>query len=65
MVAQKRVNEYFPNQDFGVIEDEIWKPVVVHGVTVDSYKVSNYGNVIGPQNKKLKWTPRSLSLIHI
>ena len=42
MVAQKRVNEYFPNQDFGVIEDEIWKPVVVHGVTVDSYKVSNY-----------------------
>ena len=59
MVAQKRVNEHFPNQDFGFIEDEIWKPVVVHGVTVDSYRVSNYGNVIGPQNKKLKWTPRS------
>ena len=59
METQKKVNEVFPNQDFGFIEDEYWKPAIVHGVTMDNYIVSNYGNVIGPQNKKLKWTRRS------
>ena len=59
MEPQKKVNEAFPNQDFGFIEDEYWKPVIVHGVTMHNYIVSNYGNVIGPQNRKLKWTRRS------
>ena len=55
MIAKKKVNEYYPNQDFGFIDDEYWKPVIVHGVTINKYSVSNYGNVIGPHNKKLKW----------
>ena len=55
MQVEKRVNEHYPKQDFGFIDDEYWKPVIVHGVTIDKYSVSNYGNVIGPHNKKLKW----------
>jgi len=55
METQKKVNIHYPNQDFGFIEDEYWKTVILHGVTIDKYTVSNYGNVIGPQNKKLTW----------
>tara|TARA_B100000287_G_C20169747_1_gene597755 strand:- start:31 stop:585 length:555 start_codon:yes stop_codon:yes gene_type:complete len=55
MIAQKKVNIHYPNQDFGEIEDEYWKTVILHGVPVEKYIVSNYGNVIGPQNKKLTW----------
>ena len=51
----EQVNIHYPNQNFGFIEDEYWKPAIVHGVTLDTYSVSNYGNVIGPRNKKLKW----------
>ena len=55
MEPQKKVNQFYPNQDFGIIEDEYWSPVIIHGVTLNKYRVSNYGNVIGPANKKLKW----------
>jgi hypothetical protein len=48
----------FPDQPLHEIEDEIWKPVVYHGAVVEKYFVSNYGNIIGPQNKKLKWVDR-------
>ena len=55
MQVKKKVNEHYPNQDFGFIEDEYWKPVILYGITIPRYIVSNYGNVIGPQNRKLKW----------
>ena len=58
-ITKKKINQHFPNQDFGFIEDEYWKPAIMHGKTIDGYTVSNYGNVIGPKGYKLKWTGRS------
>jgi len=51
-------NPDYPNQNFGEIEDEYWKPVVLHGEAVPKYIVSNYGNIIGPSGFKLKWISR-------
>ena len=55
----KNKNKNFPKQNFDFIEDEYWKPVIFHGKVIERYTVSNYGNVIGPQGRKLKWTTRS------
>jgi len=48
-------NTDFPTQKFGEVEDEYWKPLILHGEPVPRYTVSNYGNVIGPKGYKLKW----------
>lgn len=60
--SQKKERIYrtaFPDQPLHELEDEVWKPVVVHGHVVEGYHVSSYGNVIGPQGKKLKWIERA------
>jgi hypothetical protein len=48
----------FPNQRFELISDEEFRPVVLRinpTITTDKYTVSQYGNVIGPEGKKLRW----------
>lgn len=48
----------FPDQPMGIYPDEESRPVIYHGAVVENYFVTNYGNVIGPQGKKLKWVDR-------
>ena len=53
------------------LPDEKFKPLVYQGTVFPKYKVSQYGGVIGPRGKKLKWQTEtagypifSISLTH-
>jgi hypothetical protein len=49
----------FPNQRFEFISDEEFRPLVLRvkpTITTDKYTVSQYGNFIGPEGKKLRWS---------
>lgn len=54
-------NEDFPEQYLGDedLPGEEWRPVVYQNEVSDTYIVSNYGGVKGPQGKRLKWQVRS------
>lgn len=43
------------NQRLEEIEDEIWKPIITSRFDASAYKISQYGNIIGKQGRKLKW----------
>ena len=48
----------FSNQNLGIIEDEEFRPIVLRlnpNIITDKYKISQYGNVIGPGGIKLRW----------
>lgn len=48
----------FSNQKLGYVEDEEFKPLVLRlkpDIVTDNYKVSQYGNIIGPGGVKLRW----------
>jgi len=49
----------FPNQRFEFIPDEEFRPLVLRvnpTITTDKYRISQYGNVIGPGGNKLRWS---------
>tara|TARA_E500000081_G_C6011796_1_gene296078 strand:+ start:85 stop:780 length:696 start_codon:yes stop_codon:yes gene_type:complete len=48
----------FSNQNLGIIVGEEFRPLVLRlkpNIVTDSYEVSQYGNVIGPRGRKLRW----------
>ena len=48
----------FSNQRFEYIPDEEFRPLVLRikpNIVTDKYKISQYGNVIGPEGVKLRW----------
>lgn len=52
----------FPNQRFEVIPDEEFRPLVLRtkpDIVTDKYKISQYGNVIGPEGTKLRWSDQN------
>lgn len=60
--VQKKERIYrtaFEDQFNRELIQEEWKPVIYHGLEVPGYQVSNYGNVIGPRGKVLKWVERA------
>jgi len=51
----------FSNQRLEFIPDEEFRPLVLRlkpDIVTDKYKISQYGNVIGPQGVKLRWGNR-------
>ena len=49
----------FSNQNLGSIADEEFRPIVLRtkpDIITDKYKISQYGNVIGPEGHKLRWS---------
>lgn len=59
-LSKERVyNNKFPEQFTREIVNEEWRPAISHlGTKVKNTQVSNYGNVIGPQGRVLKWVDR-------
>ena len=43
------------NQNLGVIEDEVFKPIITNRYNASEYKISQYGNILGKRGQKLKW----------
>jgi hypothetical protein len=53
------LNDYAKNNTGDDFPGEIYKPVRFMGAIWNKYIVSQYGTIIGPAGKKLKWSHRS------